>query len=97
MLAGCLERVNHRRRRIHLEALADLFAGERVAGRVRGRVGGDDLDLVAAVGNQRGVEAVGLVGDLVLEQPPDGFAVSAQIERSRSGRRRRRRAPPSAR
>ena len=36
---------------------------------------------VAAVGNQRGVEAVGFVGDFVLEQAPDGFAVAAQIER----------------
>ena len=71
---------NHRRRGVDLEAVADLFAGERVAGGVGGRVRGDDLEPVAAIGNQRGVEAVGLVGDLVLEQAPDCFAVAAQIE-----------------
>ena len=73
--------VNHRRRGVHLEAFAFFCAGQRVAGRVRGRVGGDNLYLVAAVGNQRGVEAVGLVGDLILEQTPDFFAVAAQVER----------------
>ena len=63
-----------------IEAVADLFAGERIAGRVRRRVRGNHLDPVAAVGNQRGVEAVGLIGDFVLQQPPHGLAVAAQVE-----------------
>ncbi len=76
-----LERGDDGRCGVHFEALADLFAGERFSGSVRGRIGGDDLDLVAAVGNQRGIKTVRLVGHLFFEQPPDALAVSAQEER----------------
>ena len=48
---------------------------------MRRRVGRNDFDAIAAVGDERGVEAVGLVGDVVFKQVPIVFAVAAEIER----------------
>ena len=39
------------------------------------------LDLVAAVGNLSGVEAVRFFCDLVFERTPDSFAIAAEKER----------------
>ena len=79
--AVAVESGDHWRRSVDFEAVADFVAGERVSGCVRGRVGSDHFDLVAAVGDLRRVKAEGLVGDLILEQSPDGLVVAAKVER----------------
>ena len=49
------------RRRINHESVAYFFACQRIGRRVRRRIGCDDFDAVAAVGNHGGVKAVGLI------------------------------------
>ena len=80
-LDGGFDVRDHGRRGVYLETLADLLAGEGAPGGVRGSIGGNNLDVVSAVGNLHGVEAIGLLGDLVLEQTPDGFAIAMNVER----------------
>src|ERR1039457_65919 len=60
-----LQSADHRRRGVYLEPLALLCAGEGIGGGMRGGGGGPGPDLIAAIGNQRCVETVGLVGDAV--------------------------------
>jgi len=48
---------------------------------MRGSVGGDDFDLVTAIGNLHGIEAVGFFCDFVFEQTPNGLTVTAKVER----------------
>ena len=43
---------------------------QRLTGRVRGRVRGNHFHGVAAIGQQAGVEGIGLVGEVVFEQKP---------------------------
>ena len=76
----CFKAADCRRSGIDLEPLAFFFGGERFGGSVRGRVGGDKLDAITAVGDECGVEAVSLFGELVLEQTPALFAVTLQVE-----------------
>jgi hypothetical protein len=54
-----------------------FLGGERVGGGVRGSIGGDELDAIAAVGDEGGVEAVGLLSEVVFEKTPALFAVAA--------------------
>ncbi len=70
-----------RRCGVDFEALAFLGAGESFSGVVGGRIGRNDFDSVSAVGNKRGVEAVGFVGDSVFQQMPIMFTVAAEVKR----------------
>ena len=71
---------DHWRRGVDDKAVADAVGGERLAGIMRRRIAGDDLDPVAAVGQQRGVEGVELFGDIVFEQPPVGVVVGTKVD-----------------
>ena len=67
------------RRRVDNKAVAGAVGGERLTGIVRRRIAGDDLDAVAAIGQQRGIKGVELLRDAVLEQPPVVVVVGAEV------------------
>ena len=68
-------------RGIDFKSAAGFFGGQRFAGGMRRRVGGDDLYGVAAIGQKASVERVGFVGDVVFQEEPAGFAVAAVVDR----------------
>src|SRR5208282_2299156 len=72
--------LDHRSRSIDLEAGADTLGVERLSGRMRGRIGGDDLHGVAAVWQKTGVERIVAIGEVALQQQPARFAVATVVD-----------------
>src|ERR1019366_3337995 len=71
--------LDDRGRGIDLETCADTFGVEGFSGRMRRRIGGNDLHRVAAVGQKTGVERIVAIGEVRLQQQPARFAVAAVI------------------
>src|SRR6202521_974774 len=67
--------LDSRRSRIHLKSPAYLLRRQSFTGRMRWRVGSHNFHRVTAVRQQTGVERIGLIGQIVLQQEPARFAV----------------------
>ena len=64
--ADGFERGDCGRRGVDQETVAHFLAFECVGGSVGRGVRGDDFDLIAAIGNQRCIKAIGLIVEVVL-------------------------------
>src|SRR5271170_5259040 len=73
----CLQNPRHRRSRIHHKNLAHPFPRQRLRVRMHRSVARHHLQRIASIGQQRRIEAVSLLRDLVLQQPPVRLAYPA--------------------
>src|SRR5450432_349227 len=75
----CRRELDVRWRVVHFEALAVLFSGQGIAGRVRGLVSSHNANDIAAIGEEVGLEIGIALLDSVTKQLPLGLAVATVI------------------
>ena len=73
--------LDSRRGSIHLKSPAYFLCRQSFTGRMRWRVRSHNFHRVTAVRQQAGVERIGLVSQIVLQQKPARFAVATVVNR----------------